>query len=50
VAELLGKQIIEELNLPAEKKTIPPQSEGMGVAGGTKYIVVRKSGSDQLAV
>jgi hypothetical protein len=40
VAEVLGRQIIEELNLPPEKRTITPE-QGIGEAGGTKYILVR---------
>jgi hypothetical protein len=39
VAEVLGRQIIEELNLPPEKRTITPE-QGIGEAGGTKYILV----------
>lgn len=38
VAEVLGRQIIEELNLPPEKRTITPE-QGIGEAGGTKYIL-----------
>jgi hypothetical protein len=36
---VLGRQIIEELNLPPEKRTITPE-QGIGEAGGTKYILV----------
>jgi hypothetical protein len=39
VAEMLGRLIIEELNLPPEKRTIPPEV-GIGEAGGVKYIAV----------
>ncbi len=40
VAKKFGKKIIEELNVPVHKRTIPAQKE-MGLAGGDKYIVVR---------